>query len=47
MIAKIGYILMEKYKLSYQVILIVIALAVSNIIAGIWYLSTETERFGF
>jgi hypothetical protein len=46
-VTKIGYYLMEKYKISSVVIFIVIGLAVANLIAGIWYPIVESERFGF
>lgn len=37
-ITKIGYKVIEKYKISYIVIFIVVLLAFLNAVAGIWYI---------
>ena len=46
-ITKICHIIFERYKLSYAVILIMIGLAVSNLVAGVWYVIIYSNRFGF
>jgi uncharacterized membrane protein YfcA len=46
-VTRAGYYIIEKYKIAFVVVFIVLALALLNFIAGIWYISTQSERFGF
>jgi hypothetical protein len=47
LVTKVGYIIIQKYKIYYIVVFIVFALAVANLIATVWYVSIESSRFGF
>jgi uncharacterized membrane protein YfcA len=47
LVTKAGYVIIEKYKISYVVVFIVVALAFANVIAAVWYISMESSRFGF
>ena len=41
-IVKLGYYLINKYKKAFIVIFIVFGLAISNIVAGIWYITIQS-----
>ena len=46
-VTKIGYYLLEKFKVAWVAILIVLVLAIVNLISGVWYILIENSRFGF
>jgi hypothetical protein len=45
-ITKIGYYFLDKYKIGYYVIMIVFSLAISNILAFVYYGFVTAKRFG-
>lgn len=46
-VSKIGYYLMNKYKVSYMVVFSLAILALINIISNIAYSVIQSNRFGF
>lgn len=44
---RVGYYLLEKFKVAWVAIVIVLILAFVNLISGVWYILIENSRFGF
>jgi hypothetical protein len=46
-VTKIGYYLLNRYQVSYVVVIIVLFLDIANLVSGVVYGVVESNRFGF